>query len=59
MKRTMDKDYYYDIMDKLEELGFTAEYVLNAFVLSMSGDALHEEIEFFLRTHDIELEEVE
>jgi hypothetical protein len=55
----MDKDYYYDIMDKLEELGFTAEYVLNAFVLSMSGDALHEEIEFFLRTHDIELEEVE
>jgi hypothetical protein len=58
LKRTLEKDYYYEILDTLEDQrGYSAEYIFNAFLQSMSGDQLYEELEYFLRTHDIDLEE--
>lgn len=54
LKHTMDKGYYYEVMDKLEELGFSCEYILNAFSQAMSGDELEELLNFFIKTHDLE-----
>ena len=57
MKNTMNKEYYYDILDKLEEKGFTAEYMLNAFVQSLSSDELYNHLEYITRCHDIDFNE--
>jgi len=54
LKRTLDKDYYYEVMDKLDDMGFSCEYVLNAFMQSMSVDQVYEELAFFIKTHDLE-----
>jgi hypothetical protein len=56
LKRTLDKDYYYEVMDKLDDMGFNSEYVLNAFMQSMSVDQVYEELAFFIKTHDLDKE---
>jgi hypothetical protein len=56
LKHTLDKSYYYEIIDKLDDMGFSSEYVLNAFTQAMSGDDLEELLRFFIRVHDLEEE---
>jgi len=59
LKRTLDKNYYYEVMDRLDDMGFSSEYVLNAFIQSMSVDDLEKLLNFFIRIHDLKEEDLD
>lgn len=54
LKKTLDKSYYYDALDKLEDIGFSCEYIFQAFLKYLSGDDIETLLNYFIKDHDIE-----
>ena len=54
MKKTLDKSFYFDALDKLDDMGFTCEYIFQAFLNYLSTDDLHALLNYFIKDHDIE-----
>jgi hypothetical protein len=55
VKKTLEKSYYYDLLEYIHDLGYNVEYILDSFLQYLSVDTLEDFLSFFIRTHDIDL----